>query len=266
MKIKKKENYYTKFFIIAISLLVIYYIFSYFNLYKYIVTPIHRIMYISAQNVNNFFNNFDEISEMKDKNKKLLDEVNYLLNENTKLKIYRKENVLLKEQLRFVEEKIFDKEIVVSRVIAKNMDNKDILSINKGKKDGIIEGLPVIASNGIIVGKISSVSLNTSKVLLLRDPFSFLAVKILDKSEQSNLLKGKYGLSLQVDFIPRDVLVEKGDIVVTSGIEENIPLGLIVGKVERIEKNPNDLFIRTIIQPRISYDELNILSVILPSN
>ena len=59
-------------------------------------------------------------------------------------------------------------------------------------------------------------------------------------------------------LIPKDIAVEKNMTIITSGLEDKIPRGLIIGQISEIISSPEDLFQSAyLITPiRIEYDSI----------
>jgi len=78
------------------------------------------------------------------------------------------------------------------------------------------------------------------------------------------LAKGEFGLSIKVELVPQDFDLKEGDLIITSGLEKDIPRGLIIGKVNRIISYENELFKSATINPLVDYGEITIISIIIP--
>jgi len=63
-------------------------------------------------------------------------------------------------------------------------------------------------------------------------------------------------------YIYRTSDLQEGDIVITSGGEENTPRGIIVGKVFQIEKGGGGLFQNVIVEPGCDFSLLDKVFVI----
>ncbi len=79
----------------------------------------------------------------------------------------------------------------------------------------------------------------------------------------SGLAQGKYGLLTEVDLVSLDQKIEINDFVITSGLEEKVPRGIVLGRVNKIESGTNKLFQRLFLDSPIKTDELRIVGVIL---
>ncbi|MBE3639161.1 rod shape-determining protein MreC [Mangrovicoccus algicola] len=101
--------------------------------------------------------------------------------------------------------------------------------INIGAHDRIRDGWAVMDGLGV-VGRISGVARNTSRVLLLTDSNSAVPVTI-QPSGQKALLQGDNSVAPFIEFLESAELVRPGDRVVTSGAGGVLPPGLLVGQV-----------------------------------
>lgn len=103
--------------------------------------------------------------------------------------------------------------------------------INVGSRDGIVDGWAAMDGLGL-VGRISGVGNNTSRVILLTDTSSRIPVTI-QPSGQRALVLGDNSASPLLDFIEDTDQVRAGDRVMTSGDGGVFPSDLIVGQVVR---------------------------------
>lgn len=101
--------------------------------------------------------------------------------------------------------------------------------LNVGARDGIQDGWATTDGLGL-VGRISGVGQNSSRVLLLTDPASRIPVTI-QPSGQRSILAGDSSTLPLLDFIEFPEQVRPGDRVVSSGDGGVFPAGLLVGQV-----------------------------------
>lgn len=101
--------------------------------------------------------------------------------------------------------------------------------LNVGARDGIIDGWPTMDGIGL-VGRISGVGDDTSRVILLTDTSSRIPVTI-QPSGQKAILGGDNTLNPPLEFIEDPGLVRPGDRVVSSGDGGVFPGDLMVGRV-----------------------------------
>ncbi len=101
--------------------------------------------------------------------------------------------------------------------------------LNVGARDGILDGWPTMDGIGLI-GRISGVGQNTSRVLLLTDTSSRIPV-VIQPSGQRAILAGDNTIYPPIDFLDNPDLIRPGDRVVTSGDGGMFPGDLLVGQV-----------------------------------
>ncbi|MBT9384580.1 rod shape-determining protein MreC [Pseudooceanicola sp. CBS1P-1] len=106
---------------------------------------------------------------------------------------------------------------------------RESVLLNIGTRDGIVDGWAAMDGVGL-VGRISGVGQNISRVLLLTDVSSRLPVTI-QPSGQGAMVMGDNTAAPALDFIENTDTVRPGDRVVTSGDGGVFPAGLLVGQV-----------------------------------
>ena len=57
--------------------------------------------------------------------------------------------------------------------------------------------------------------------------------------------------------------IKRGDIIITSGLEDNIPHGLVVGTVETIDEADEAIFKTATINLPVNFDKIFIVSVLI---
>ncbi|HLD28544.1 MAG TPA: rod shape-determining protein MreC [Patescibacteria group bacterium] len=196
-------------------------------------------------------------------NKKLIAELKESKLNQSQISILEQENELLKKELNFIDEHQLN--FVSARIITGVSDPlSQSVIINRGTRDGIGEGMAVVADDGILVGKIYEVSDGYSKVLLLTDNQSKVAVTILNYDQTVGLVEGQFGLSLAMTNIPQDEEINEGDLIVTSGLEGKIPKNLLIAQVESVSQTESDIFKTAVLTPIIPFDNLSYVVVIIP--
>ena len=101
--------------------------------------------------------------------------------------------------------------------------------LNVGARDGILDGWAAMDGIGL-VGRVSGVGDNTSRVILLTDATSGVPATI-QPSGQTAIVAGDNSAAPLLDFIENAELVRPGDRVVTSGDGGLFPAGLLIGQV-----------------------------------
>ena len=132
--------------------------------------------------------------------------------------------------------------------------------INRGSNDGILRGMPVVTSQGLI-GRVQAVIADAARVQLITDPASAVNVR-LQNADTDAVLIGSVTGDLSLDLISQDVIVETGDVVLSSGLGGGYPADLIIGQVLNARKRDFELFQQANIQPAVDFSRLEIVLVI----
>ncbi len=185
-----------------------------------------------------------------------------LIIENEKLKITVAEYDSLKKLVNLLakEDYKYAAGMVLSRDIASDYQG---LIINVGKKDGARVGLPVVVEDGILIGKIFAVSDEYSKVVLLTDSHSETAATINNGNKTLGIVVGEHGQNIKMELIPNDANVNVGDIAVTSGLEQDVPKGLIIGEIAKIQAS-SSFFKTAYLKLLVTLEKLSSVAVIIP--
>jgi len=180
-----------------------------------------------------------------------------------RIKLLEEQNKKLRQELNYLTTTTY--QYLGAEIIGKNVDPiANTLIINRGTKDNIKVGNPAIAYNGILVGKIIRTEADTSIIRLLQDGQSKIAATLLNLDYSIGLIEGGYGVSVQMNFIPENEKIEINDQVVTSGLEEGIPRGLLIGNVKAVKKEAYEPFQQAIVKPAIQTNLLD--SVVIITN
>lgn len=135
---------------------------------------------------------------------------------------------------------------------AKALGKKRHLIIDKGKTDGVKEGMTVVFEN-YLVGRIVKTSALSSLVLLASDAESKISVKT--EGGVRGLLEGRFGTRLFLTRVLQKDILGIGELVVTSGEEGYLP-DLLIGKIKSKEEESHRPFQEAEVEPILEYDKL----------
>lgn len=232
-----------------------------------LLNPITERVFSVSSDIRSKYNEQTDRRDLGQVINELEDEVLRLTEENAKFVMIEEENKLLRDKLRFFSDNAYN--YVMANVISRG-DLADVagrtetIIIDKGSNDGMYEGLAVVASQGTIVGKITEVKEELSKVELTNNEKCKIAATILNKEKTTGITQGELGLTIRMDFIPQSEVINIDDIVVTSGLEQAIPRGLVIGKVTEVNRENNELWQNARLGTLIDPSDLVIVSVLIP--
>jgi len=162
------------------------------------------------------------------------------------------ENQNLREML-MASRKVADRAIV-ARLVAVNPEpfTRKIV-IDKGRKDGVFEGQPVIDAHGVI-GQVTEANLFDSRVTLITDASHMIPVQVLRNGLRTILQGSGASNELNASFLTRSADIRKGDMLITSGLGGRFPPNYPVARVERVVADPNEAFLQITTLPLAKLD------------
>ncbi|MDR2211068.1 MAG: rod shape-determining protein MreC [Spirochaetaceae bacterium] len=180
----------------------------------------------------------------------------------------RQENNRLREQLGFSQ--ILSYRHVAAEIIGIEPDNLfSAFVINRGKKDGVSNNMPVIAyQNGVetLVGKVVQAAQYESMVMPLYDSISYISSRLNDSRIEGIVEgQGSHNAPLLMRFVRRrgrDEEIKIGEAVITSGLGGVYPQGIIIGRVSRVLYQDNDTSIEIELESQTDFSRLEYVFVI----
>ena len=138
---------------------------------------------------------------------------------------------------------------VVAQVIARSIDTDPTkVLLDKGRLDGIQIGSAVVIENGVLFGQIDQIRDSTSVLRLISHRSSQIPAAILGEDRTIGLVEGREGAVLMMEYIPQDSNLAEGDLVITSGLDEQVPAGLVIGLVTQVVSAQSAPFQRAMVE------------------
>ncbi|TDX41833.1 rod shape-determining protein MreC [Halanaerobium congolense] len=202
-----------------------------------LISPIINLLNQLVESVKNFFITLFSIDEINQEIKELRQRNSVLERQILFLENINRENQRLRELLDFKEKVNY--QMLGAEVIANSPSIwEKTITINRGSKDGLKARMPVISYQGYLVGRVENVGSSSAQVRLITD-HNFVVGGIIARtdSREIGLVKGsgRDDRPNIMDSIAWDADLEKGDVVLTSGLSNNFPSGLKIGEVEAVE-------------------------------
>jgi rod shape-determining protein MreC len=153
---------------------------------------------------------------------------------------------------------------MAARILAVDTtSSRQLLVLNKGKRDGVFPGLPVLDAKGVM-GQIIDVGLMTSTVLLISDSKSAVPVRNNRTGERAILVGTNSMSELSLINLPGTSSITKGDLLVTSGLGRRYPEGYPVGRVAEVKNSPGEDFIKVSVNPVALLNRNRLVLVVWP--
>lgn len=179
----------------------------------------------------------------------------------------RKENERLKEQLGF--SIYMESKNIPCQIISRDLDNLySYLTINKGSVNGIKKNMPVVAfqnGNQGLVGKIVEVGTFTSQIMPIYNLNCMVSSRI-QNSREIGLVNGNGDPNepLSMQYIRKRTLdsLHYGDIIVTSGENDNYMRDIPVGTISKITSIDYNSSLNIELTPIIDFSRLEVVFVV----
>lgn len=175
------------------------------------------------------------------------------------------ENALLREVLNLRPQQE-DYTYELAAVIDDSESNwESTLTLNRGEKHGVKTGDAVMTETGSLVGVVTETGGSWCKVLTLLDTEFSLGARIFRTGEVC-VAEGDFSLmpegKLTARYIDPASAVTVGDLIVTSGLGEYYPAGLVIGTVESLQMDDSGLSLTAVLTPSAALETLRQVLII----
>jgi len=231
------------------------------------LNPIFKFFYSSSNSLAEWISLHLSCSKLAVVNESLRQDIVNLKLESIELALLKDENKSLRQELEFKSDS--QSKHIIARSLGRNLNFEgNNIIINRGFAHGLYPGLAATVNQGVIIGKISRVNTNSSQIRLLNDSQSSLACYVANKESSLalGLIKGEHNINLSLEMIPKDIGLNPGDLVTTSGHEKNIPPGLLVGSVSQIDNKSSRIWQQAVVAPPVDYSQVRFITIIIPGD
>lgn len=232
----------------------------------YTVVPFEEGISVVGSWLANRSEELAQIRVLIAENERLKQEIDELTIENTRLQQDRYELTNLRE-LYNLDAQYDEYEKTGARIIARDSGNWFYsFVINKGVKDGIAVDMNVMAGSGL-VGRIVDVGPNWAKVKAIIADDSNVSAMVLSSSDNmivsGNLKLYASGVIEFEQLVDSNNVVVEGDKIVTSNISDKYLPGILVGYINTINQDANNLTKSGYITPAVDFEHLEEVLVIM---
>ena len=133
--------------------------------------------------------------------------------------------------------------------------------IDKGSRDGLSKGSPVMVSEGI-VGQVVNVSGRYSRVLLITDRNSAVDA-LVQGTRVRGMVKGNNEDNCSFVYTLRKDQVKEGEMIISSGLDQVFPKGLRIGRILKVTKVHSKLFQDIVIETSVDFDKIEEVLVLI---
>jgi rod shape-determining protein MreC len=212
---------------------------------------------------------FGGLLHAKSENRKLRNENERLRQEVILSESALRENGQLKALLDYKEGARFpqDYRAIAARVIARAPSQfEQQVVVSAGKNDGVAKYDAVVTGEGL-VGEVTKVASNVAQVTLLTDPTSAVSAIDIRTNAAGIAQQGASTGTLILDRVTKDLVVNSGDVVVTSGFRSGdlsslYPRGIPVGVVTSVSQSDTDVYKAIQLDPFVDFSKLEAVIVL----
>ncbi len=196
---------------------------------------------------------------IKRKNQQLVESNQSLQAQLLEMNELRQENDRLAKLLDFQAQTKM--QMIAARVISRDLlTDHATIRLDKGTHHGLKAGQAVISTEGV-VGYIFRPGAFTSQVLLITDRYSVID-GVVARSRARGIAEGKGPDALTFRYVDKSEDIQKGDLIVTSSIDNIFPKGFPVAVVEEVENKQYAASLRVELKPVVDPDKLEEVFVI----
>ncbi|MCP3924254.1 MAG: rod shape-determining protein MreC [Desulfobacterales bacterium] len=225
----------------------------------YGISPVQSVVSKSIRSFKSVWSNYFLLISVSRENEILRKKLGVVTKEKNKYIEVAYENERLKKLLSFKQNHYFSTK--AAKVIGRDMSKwfKTVI-IDQGSAQGIRSGLSVVVSEGV-VGQVTEVALNHSKVLLIEDRNSAVDA-LIQRNRARGVIKGESTDRCFLDYALLKNDIRVGDIIISSGLDGLYPKGLRIGKVTKVVRPNAGIFQDVIVTPFVDFEKLEEVLVI----
>jgi rod shape-determining protein MreC len=228
-----------------------------------LVAPVQYLAILPEQILDGLSESVKTTSQLSEENKRLKQAILELQGEQQQLRFLQNENKRLRELLGS-DARDSARRMVAEVIAVASEPFSQQLVINKGTLSGVYEGQPVLDSNGII-GQVQDVGGNTARVLLLSDQSHAISLRS-ERNDIRVLAQGTGDIGrLELMFIPHSSDLQKGDLLMSSGLGGVFPEGYPVARISSIVRDESLPFATVFADPVSALDRVRNVLLLWPS-
>lgn len=231
-----------------------------------VMAPVQAAAGGAARSVGDWWSGLTDAGDLRRDNRRLRQRITALEGQVRASAQARTEVRELKRLLGL--DDIFDVARVNARVIGRNPGNfSSTITVDRGTDEGIVAGMPVVAPDGALVGRVLEAGPRYAVIRLITDPAYAVGVETSGRPaapSATGTAKGRAGAADLVveDFEPVGA-VKVGDRVETSPLSTSDPPDLSVGRVTRVDELPGGIGRNARIEPFADLAGLDVVAVLL---
>ncbi len=153
-----------------------------------------------------------------------------------------------------------------ARIVANSINRThNFMTLDRGTRDGVTEGMGVLSPDGAMVGYVSAASSRHAVVLSILNTSFRASGKISGSNYFGSIYwDGSDRYHVRMKELSKYAEIQVGDAVVSTGFSQYFPADILIGYVERYELSENQMSYD--VEIRLAVDVSGLTDVILVSN
>jgi rod shape-determining protein MreC len=164
-----------------------------------------------------------------------------------KIEALEAENTRIRELLSSASQ--LKERVLIAEIVSVNQDPyRHQITLDKGERQGVYRGQALLDAHGIM-GQVTELAPSSAKALLITDPDHGIPVEINRSGLQTIAVGRGDGKGLRLPFLPSNVDIRVGDLLVSSALGGRFPAGYPVGQVYEVKHVAGEHFMEAYAYP-----------------
>jgi rod shape-determining protein MreC len=225
------------------------------------VMPLQETIDNLAQGVRSFWQGYIDLLHIRGENLRLRQEADALQG-----KLHRYEEALLQQQrlreLLDLRAQVFPYPVVAEVVGIDPSQWAEAVIVNKGSFHNLRKDIAVVTHQGL-AGRTVEVAPHYATVLLITDRRSAVDA-LVQRTRARGIVVGKSRRLCELRYVDFHEDIRVGDTIISSGLGEVYPKGLLIGTVVSVHQKSYGLFHEVEVQPAADLAKLEEVLVLIP--
>ena len=227
------------------------------------LAPLQRSVSFLHHQIRDIFVHYTLNIHVSKENVELKKEINELKKKIYELSEIERENKRLKELLAFGQQSSYRK--VLAKIVAWDATSDfKVIRINKGLKSGIALQSTVVTAKGL-VGHVFRLTNNFADILTILDSNNRVD-GIIQRTRAYGIVQGDSKQKCIMKYVNRTEPVLLNDLVITAGVGNIYPKGIVIGNITRIERENYGTTQKIEITPSVTFPHLEEVVVLIDNN
>lgn len=202
--------------------------------------PIYTVVQTPYQLWTWIADSFADRSHLRTENEQLTEQLRVARSKLLRFEALTEENRRLRE-IREASKGISERTLIAEIINVSVQPFRHMVVINKGADDGVFRGQPVLDAFGV-VGQVMQVGKSTATLILITDAEHAVPIQVNRNGIRSIAVGTGEDAKLSLPYMTVEADVRRGDLLVSSGLDEIFPAGYPVATVTKVERNSADTF------------------------